>query len=93
MAQDRSPGPADRGLPNIFALQVGKESIVAVVGAAAPDLLPGGLLPATVITKRVADHMLAILQRLVEQFLQPPVAKSHAADVFDVVLAKRRKRT
>ena len=34
MAQDRSPGPADRGLPNIFALQVGKESIVAVVGAA-----------------------------------------------------------
>ena len=34
MAQDRSPGPADRGLPNIFAHQVGKESIVAVVGAA-----------------------------------------------------------
>ena len=39
MAQDRSPGPADRGLPNIFAHQVGKESIVAVVGAA---LAPSG---------------------------------------------------
>ena len=39
MAQGRSPGPADRGLPNIFAHQVGKESIVAVVGAA---LAPSG---------------------------------------------------
>ena len=39
MAQDRNPGPADRGLPNIFAHQVGKESIVAVVGAA---LAPSG---------------------------------------------------
>ena len=40
MAQDRNPGPADRGLPNIFVHQVGKESIVAVVGAALapPDL-------------------------------------------------------
>ena len=34
MAQGGSPGPADRGLPNIFAHQVGKESIVAVVSAA-----------------------------------------------------------
>ena len=34
MAQGRSHGPADRGLPNIFAHQVGKESIVAVVSAA-----------------------------------------------------------
>jgi len=34
MSQGRSPGPADRGLPNIFAHQVCKESIVAVVGAA-----------------------------------------------------------
>ena len=39
MAQDRNPGPADRGLPNIFAHQVGKESIVAVVGAV---LVPSG---------------------------------------------------
>ena len=39
MAQDRNPGPADRSLPNIFAHQVGKESIVAVVGAA---LAPSG---------------------------------------------------
>jgi hypothetical protein len=39
MAQDRNPGPADRGLPNIFAHQVGKESIGAVVGAA---LAPSG---------------------------------------------------
>jgi len=40
MAQDRNPGPWDRGLPNIFVHQVGKESIVAVVGAALapPDL-------------------------------------------------------
>ena len=40
MAQGRSPGPADRGLPNIFAHQVGKESIVAVVSAAPATFWP-----------------------------------------------------